>query len=196
MPHQHTPRAIVVVRHGETEWSREGRHTGRADIPLTSRGREQAQRLRPLLAEWDFGAVFASPLRRARETCELAGYGDRAIELEDLMEWDYGDYEGMTWREIREARPDWSLWRDGVQGGERLDDVAGRAARVLTRAGSIDGDVLLVAHGHLLRVLTALWLALPPAAGQRFELAPAAPAVLGHEHDWTVVRRWNVEPCA
>lgn len=132
-------------------------------------------------------------MRRARETCELAGYGAGATVLEDLAEWDYGDYEGMTAAEIRAKRPGWILWRDGVPGGETLEDVSERAERVIATVHGIAGNVLLISHGHLLRVLAARWLEMPAAAAQRFFLGTAAPSELGHEHDWTVVRRWNLD---
>ena len=183
---------LVIVRHGETEWSRAGRHTGRTDIPLDAPGRECARALGPVLARWDFAAVYTSPLARARETCELAGYGDRAVLLDDLVEWDYGEYEGLTIEEIREQRPGWSLWRDGVPGGETLEQVAARAERVISVADDDAGDVLLVAHGHLLRVLTARWLRLPAESGGHFALATCAPSELAYEHEWTALLSWNL----
>jgi broad specificity phosphatase PhoE len=186
-----TSQQIVVVRHGETEWSREKRHTGRTDLALTSEGREQARTLVALLARRRFAAVFVSPLQRARETCDLAGFGDRAVVDPDLVEWDYGDYEGLTSTEIQERRPGWTLFRDGVTGGETIDDVAARAQRVITRVRPIDGDVLLFGHGHQLRILTALWLEFPAVAAQRLQLATAAPSTLGFEHDWTALLSWN-----
>lgn len=179
------------MRHGETEWSREGRHTGRTDIPLTPHGEEQARALQQRLADYSFAAVLCSPLQRARRTCELAGYGDAAQLDDDLREWDYGGYDGMTLAQIRAERPGWNLWDDGGPGGESLDHVAARAGRVIARARAAGGDVLLFGHGHILRVLTALWLELPPHAGQHFVLGPAAPSVLGYEHEWTAMRSWN-----
>lgn len=183
---------LVIVRHGETEWSRAGRHTGRTDIPLDDAGRACARALGPMLAHWEFAAVYTSPLSRARETCELAGYGDREVLLDDLVEWDYGDYEGLTTEQIREQRPGWALWRDGVPGGEALAHVADRARHVLTTTEGDGADVLLVSHGHLLRVVTALWLDLPAVRGERFALATGAPSVLGHEHEWTALEAWNL----
>jgi broad specificity phosphatase PhoE len=182
---------IIVVRHGETEWSREKRHTGRSDVPLTAAGREQALALGAQLAQLRFAAVFVSPLRRARETCELAGYAARAVVDPDLIEWDYGEYEGLTGAEIQQGRPGWSLFADGVIDGETIDDVAARADRVVTRVRSVDGDVLLFGHGHQLRILTALWLDFPPAAAQHLQLATASPSTLGFEHDWTALLSWN-----
>jgi broad specificity phosphatase PhoE len=187
---------IVLVRHGETEWSRDGRHTGRTDIPLTDEGRRQAEALRDALSGWNFAAVLTSPLRRAADTCALAGFTDVARSDDDLVEWDYGQYEGMTAAEIRTQRPGWNIWKDGVQGGETLDDVAQRAGRVIVAVTAIAGDVALFAHGHVLRILTARYLEMPAQAGQRFVLRPAAPSVLGHEHEWRALLSWNLEPSA
>jgi probable phosphoglycerate mutase len=186
-----TSQQIVVVRHGETAWSREKRHTGRTDLALTPEGREQARALTAPLAGFRFAAVFASPLQRARETCDIAGFGDRAIVDPDLVEWDYGEYEGLTSAEVRERRPGWTLFGDGVVGGETIDEVAARAARVIARVRPIDGDVLLFGHGHQLRILTALWLDFPAAAAQHLQLATASPSTLGFEHDWTALLSWN-----
>lgn len=182
----------MIVRHGETEWSRSGQHTGRSDIPLDDAGRARARRLAGVLAQWHFTAVYTSPLSRARETCALAGFGAAQV-VSDLLEWDYGAYEGLTTPQIREQHPGWVLWRDGVPGGETLEDVAARADRVVALTDEVEGDVLLVSHGHVLRVLTARWLQMPPAAGQRFFLATGAPSELGYEHDWSVMRRWNID---
>jgi probable phosphoglycerate mutase len=186
-----TSQRIVVVRHGETAWSLEKRHTGRTDLPLTPDGREQANGLVAQLAGLRFDAVFVSPLQRARETCELAGFGARAVVDPDLIEWDYGDYEGFTSAEIQQQMPGWNLFRDGVIGGETIDDVAARAERVIQRVRSIDGDVLLFGHGHQLRILTALWLEFPAVAAQHLQLATASPSTLGYEHDWTALLSWN-----
>ncbi len=182
---------VVVVRHGETEWSRIKRHTGRSDIPLTAEGEAQARTLGPALAGLTFAAVFVSPLQRARETSVLAGYGDVAVVDPDLVEWDYGAYEGKTSEEIQEERPGWTLFRDGVIGGETIDQVATRARRVIERARAVPGDVLLFGHGHQLRILTSLWLEFAPQAGQHLQLATAAPSMLGYEHDWTALLSWN-----
>jgi broad specificity phosphatase PhoE len=182
---------VVIVRHGETEWSRIGRHTGRSDIALTPEGEEQARGLGARLAGLTFAAVFVSPLQRARKTAELAGFGDVAVVDRDLIEWDYGAYEGRTSEEIQEQRPGWTLFRDGVPGGETLEDVAARAAHVIERVRGIDGDVLLFGHGHQLRVLTALWLEFAPVAAQHLQLATASPSTLGYEHDWTALLSWN-----
>ncbi|HYL69683.1 MAG TPA: histidine phosphatase family protein [Candidatus Dormibacteraeota bacterium] len=183
---------LVLVRHGETEWSRERRHTGRTDVPLTSEGEAQAAALKQRLGAYSFAAVLCSPLQRARRTCELAGYGDVAVLDGDLQEWDYGSYDGLTLQEIRKERPGWNLWADGARDGESLQQVATRAERVIARARMAQGDVLLFGHGHILRVLAACWLELPARAGQRFALGPASPSVLSYEHEWTVMRSWNV----
>ena len=186
-----TTQRIIVVRHGETAWSREKRHTGRSDLPLTAEGREQARGLMAQLAGLDFAAVFVSPLQRARETCELAGFADRAVVEPDLIEWDYGEYEGMTSSEIEQRRPGWTLFGDGVIGGETIGDVAARAERVIARVRAAEGDVLLFGHGHQLRILTALWLEFSAAAAQHLQLATASPSTLGFEHDWTALLSWN-----
>ncbi len=182
---------IVLVRHGETEWSRINRHTGRSDIALTALGEEQARGLATTLAGWRFAAVYVSPLQRAQQTCALAGYGEAAVIDPDLIEWDYGLYEGKTSAEIQTTHPGWTLFGDGVLGGETLADVAARAARVIGRVRAVSGDVLLFGHGHQLRILTALWLEFAPVAGQHLQLAPASPSTLGYEHDWTALLSWN-----
>jgi len=182
---------VVLVRHGETEWSRDGKHTGRTDVPLTAKGREQADAVGRALQGRRFACVLTSPLSRARETCRLAGFGGDAVVLEDLVEWDYGAYEGRTTVDIRRERPGWTLWAEGVPGGETADQVAARADRVLAQIASADGDVLVFAHGHVLRVLTARWLGLEPTAGALFALDPATLSVLGHEHETRVLRSWN-----
>ncbi len=185
------PARLVVVRHGATEWSRSGRHTGRTDLPLLEEGRRQAEALGRHLAGHEFALVLTSPLRRARQTCEIAGFGPRAQECDDLREWDYGQYEGLTTDEIRAQRPGWSLWRDGVPGGESADDVAYRADRVIRTVRGRRGDVLAFAHAHLLRVVGARWVGLDGAAGGLFALATATISVLGWERDAAVVTRWN-----
>jgi broad specificity phosphatase PhoE len=182
---------IVLVRHGETEWSRTLRHTGRTNIPLTDAGREQAAVLVGPLGEWDFDRVITSPLGRARETCRLAGLEERAEFDDALVEWDYGEYEGITTAQIRERRPDWNLWRDGCPGGEQVSDLGARVDPLVERLRREDEDVALFAHGHLLRVLTARWLRLPAADGRLFALSTATLSVLGFEHQNAVIRRWN-----
>jgi probable phosphoglycerate mutase len=187
----HSARDVVLVRHGETEWSRAGRHTGRTDIPLTEHGRAQAEAVGNALRGREFALVLTSPLGRALETCRLAGFGDRAEPRDELMEWDYGAYEGRTTAEIREERPGWTLWRDGVPEGETVEQVGARVDRVLDEVRSIDGDALLFAHGHVLRVLTARWLELEPDAGRLFALDPATLSMLGWERETAVVQLWN-----
>jgi probable phosphoglycerate mutase len=182
---------IVLARHGETEWSRDGRHTGRTDIPLTDTGRHQARLLGESLAEWSFVKVLSSPLQRALETCRLAGLEDSVETTDDLLEWDYGEYEGITTPQIRESRPDWYLWRDGCPGGEQPGDVGARADRVLAAIAGCDGDVALFAHGHILRVIAARWIELGPEAGALLALNTGTLSVLGYERETRVLRRWN-----
>jgi broad specificity phosphatase PhoE len=182
---------IALVRHGQTEWSLSGQHTSRTDLPLLDEGRRRAAEIGTELAGVPFAVVLCSPLLRARETCELAGFGDRAVITDDIKEWDYGDYEGLTTPQIHEQRPDWNLWRDGCPGGEQPDDVGARADRVLARLRGEDGDALLFAHGHILRVLAARWIGLPVAGGGRLALAAGALCELGFERDTEVVARWN-----
>ena len=182
---------VVLVRHGETEWSRAGKHTGRTDIPLTDLGREQARAVGAALRGRDFALVLTSPLARAAETCKLAGFGDLAEKRDELMEWDYGAYEGRTTPEIREERPGWLLWNDGVPGGETIEEVGARVDRVIAELRAAGGDALLFAHGHVLRALTARWLGLEPAAGRLFALDPATLSTLGYERETAVLRLWN-----
>lgn len=181
----------MLVRHGETEWSRTGRHTGRTDVPLTEHGRRQAHTVGEALREREFALVLTSPLGRAWETCELAGFGDRAQPRDELMEWDYGAYEGKTTPEIREHSPGWTIWSGEVPNGESADDVAARVDRVLDELRAVEGDALVFAHGHLLRVLVARWLGLDPREGRHFALDPASISVLGYERETPVVRLWN-----
>ena len=182
---------IYLVRHGATEWSRNGRHTGTTDLPLLPEGEDQARTTGRLLADRSFALVLTSPLQRARRTAELAGYGDRAVVDPDLHEWDYGDYEGLTTAQIREDVPGWTVWTGPCPGGETADQVATRADEAIERARAADGDTLLFAHGHFLRVLTARWCDLPPEEGRRFILETATLCVLGWEHDYTGVTLWN-----
>jgi broad specificity phosphatase PhoE len=182
---------LVLVRHGETDWSRAGRHTGRTDEPLNETGRANAAALAGRLAGRSFALVLTSPLSRAVETCRLAGLGDAAQVRDDLAEWGYGEYEGRTTPEIRAGRPGWSLWADGVVGGETIADVGARVDRVIAEAARAGGDVALFAHGHVLRVLAARWLGLEPDAGKLLALDPASVSVLGWEHEWRVIRSWN-----
>jgi broad specificity phosphatase PhoE len=186
--------SLILVRHGETEWSLSGRHTGRTDVPLTEKGRLDAERLRMCLSEWSFARVLTSPLRRARETCRLAGLGDRAEVRDDLREWDYGNYEGRTTSDIRMGRPGWTLWADGVPGGETAEQVGARADRVLADVRSSPGDVALFGHGHMLRVLAARWIGLPPTDGSHLAFDAGSISVLDDERETPVLARWN-EPC-
>lgn len=186
---------VILVRHGETEWTLSGQHTGRTDIPLTDHGRAQARELCKELASRPFALVLSSPSSRALETARLAGLGDQVQTTEDLMEWDYGEYEGITTPEIRSTRKKWSLWFDGAPGGESPADVGARVDEVIREvrevlAGS-ETDVALFGHGHALRVLTARWLGLTPADGRLFALDPATFSLLGYERENPVVRRWN-----
>ena len=180
---------IVLLRHAETEWSKAGKHTGRTDIPLTDVGREHAKTLPDRIAGRTFDLVLSSPLQRARETAAIAGLEPEFDD--DLMEWDYGAYEGRTTKEIRVDRPGWDLWSEGVPEGESPDDVAARADRVIARALAADGDVCLVAHGHLLRVLGARWVEQPPAFGARLWLGTAAMCVLGLQRGTRALLGWN-----
>ncbi len=190
---------LILLRHGETEWSRAGRHTGRTDIPLTPAGEAAAASLAPALAGRDIAAVFTSPAQRAVRTAELAGL-DGAKPDPDLQEWDYGGYEGITTAQIRAGRPGWYLWRDGVvpgdgqHPGEAVDQVGARADAVLARVRPLlsGGDVALVSHAHLLRVLTARWLGLEAAGGRLFRLDTGTLSTLGSEHDYPVILTWNV----
>lgn len=183
---------VWIVRHGETAWSATGRHTGRTDVELTDAGRRDAEDLAAMLASAPrFGLVLTSPLRRATETARLAGLEPATVDA-DLREWDYGDYEGLTTPEIRARRPGWTIWTGPVPGGETIDDVATRARRVLDRCAEAAGPVVLVAHGHLLRVLTALHLGFPPSAGAAFALDAGAVGVLGHERETPALRAWNL----
>jgi probable phosphoglycerate mutase len=186
--------SVVLARHGETEWSLSGRHTGKTDIPLTEEGRRQAVALGPRLSAWTFSLVLTSPLQRARETCRLAGFGERAQVRPDLAEWDYGRYEGLTSKQIDELRPNWSLWRDGGPGGETAADVGRRADRVVAEVRRVDGDVLIFAHGHVLRVLASRWLGEPPEGGRHYALQTATVSVLSYEHADPVIQRWNLPP--
>jgi probable phosphoglycerate mutase len=183
---------VVLLRHGATEWSLSGQHTGRTDIPLVDLGCQQAVAAGELLRGMTFARVLTSPLQRALTTCGLAGFEGQLCP--DLVEWDYGAYEGLTSAEIRAERPGWTLWTDGVVGGESPADVGRRVDRVIEQARQAPGDTLCVAHGHVLRVLAARWLDLPPVAGRLLALATGTVSVLGWERDVPVVERWNVSP--
>jgi len=189
---------LWLVRHGETEWSVEGRHTGRTDIPLTENGREQAAKLGRYLAGTKFAAVLRSPMLRARETCEIAGFGNVATVDQGLMEWDYGVFEGRTSKEIQTEIPDWSVWKDAIVGGESVEQVGARAdgviARVLAGAEPSTDEVVrvaLFAHAHILRILTARWIGLEAREGCRFALGTGSVSVLGFEKETRVIRSWN-----
>jgi probable phosphoglycerate mutase len=187
-------RQVYLARHGETDWSRSGRHTGRTDVPLTEVGRGQAESLAARVAGHPFALVLTSPLSRAAETSVLAGYGAVAMADPDLQEWDYGELEGRRTDEIREELPGWTIWEGPWPGAETIDEVAARADRVISRLRAIDGDVLVFSHGHLLRILAARWLGLPPSMGRMFALTTATLSVLGWERGAPVVERWN-ETC-
>jgi broad specificity phosphatase PhoE len=189
--HGERPPEVVVVRHGETEWSRSGRHTGRTDVPLTETGRREAERLRGWLGERRFALVLTSPLQRAADTARLAGFAG-AARCDDLVEWDYGRYEGLTTPEIRRDAPGWTVFRDGVPDGESAEAIGARADEVIARALAAAGDVLLFAHGHVSRVLAARWLGLGPREGRLFALGTAQAGVLGFERETRVLLRWGI----
>jgi broad specificity phosphatase PhoE len=186
-----TSQRIVLLRHGETEWSRNGRHTGHTDLPLLPEGELQAINLRPLLEPYQFTAVWTSPLLRARRTCELAGLGDVAVVDPDLSEWDYGTYEGLTTAEIRAERPGWDLFDDGAPGGETAVEVAVRADRVIERVRAAPGDVACVAHSHFLRVLAARWVGFDPGSARHLLLDPGSLSQLGWDRGQPVINLWN-----
>ncbi|MBI2706367.1 MAG: histidine phosphatase family protein [Actinobacteria bacterium] len=182
---------VFVLRHGATEWSKNGRHTGMTDLPLLPEGEKQARATAELLGGRRFALVLSSPLRRARCTCELVGLADQAEITDDLKEWDYGDFEGLTTAQIRETYPDWTVWDGPVPNGEAIADVAARADRVIERARATRGDVALFGHGHMLRVLTARWCELAAIEGRRFPLDTATMNILGWEHEYSTVQVWN-----
>ena len=194
MPEPAPEQQVWLVRHGETEWARLGRHTGRTDVPLTETGREQARALGRRLAGASFGLVLTSPLSRATETARLAGFDGVAIVEPDLREWDYGALEGRLTAEIREDFPGWSIWTGPWPEGETVEQVGARADRVLAHIHAADGDVLVFSHGHFLRVLAARWLGLPPASGALFALSTATVSILGWDRENAVVETWN-EDC-
>jgi probable phosphoglycerate mutase len=184
---------VYLARHGETTWSLSGQHTGRTDLPLTDRGERNARRLGERLKGLTFARVVTSPLQRAAQTCKLAGFGAVAEVDHDLVEWDYGEYEGRRTADIRVDRPDWQLFRDGCPGGETPEQVGARADRVVNRVRAVQGDVLLFSSGHFLRVLAACWLGLEPGAGRYLLLNTASLSALGYEHNLSqpVLRLWN-----
>jgi len=189
---------VYLARHGETAWSLSGQHTGHTDLPLTERGERNARRLEDRLRGLTFARVFTSPLQRAARTCELAGFKSLAEFNRDLVEWDYGKYEGRRTVEIHAERPDWQLFRDGCPGGESPDQIGARADRVVSRVRAVQGNVLLFSSGHFLRTLAARWLGLEPAAGARFLLSTASLSVLGYEHNLSqpAIQLWNEIPPA
>jgi len=182
---------VYLVRHGETEWTLSGQHTGITDIPLTDNGRKVAELLKPVLAKESFALVLASPLARARETCELAGLGGRAQIDRDLVEWNYGEYEALTPGQIHAKAPGWMIFSDGCPGGESPEQVGARADRVIARIRAVEGHVALFAHGHIFRVFAARWLGLPAAAGCYFLLDPATLNILSYYRGMPAVKRWN-----
>jgi broad specificity phosphatase PhoE len=183
--------SVFAIRHGETAWSLSGQHTGTTDIPLTDNGRRLAERIRPVLAREAFALVLVSPLQRARETCVLSGLGDGAVVDADLAEWNYGDYEGLTPQQIHEGAPGWLIFRDGCPRGEAPEQVGARVDRVIARARAADGNAALFAHGHVLRVLVARWIALPASAGQHFLLDTGTLCVLGYYREIPAIKIWN-----
>ncbi|KNY24559.1 histidine phosphatase family protein [Methylobacterium sp. ARG-1] len=184
---------ITLVRHGETAWSRSGQHTGRSDIPLTPAGADAARALAPRLAARTYAGVWSSPSSRAATTCALTGFGTGRVIEPDLAEWDYGAYEGRTTKDILTERPGWRLFRDGCPGGENAADVGARADRVIARIRALDADLILFSSAHVLRVLAARWIGLPPEGGALLVLGTASVSVLGYEHDRSepVLRGWN-----
>ena len=187
------PQVVYLARHGETAWSLSGQHTGLTDLPLTARGECNARRLGERLKGLEFARVFFSPLQRAKRTCELAGFASTAEVDPDLVEWNYGEYEGLSTADIRAKRPDWEMFRDGFPGGESFDQIAARADRVVKRVRSIDGAVLLFSSGHFLRVLAARWLGLKPQGAQYFLLNTASLSTLTYEHEPSqpAIGLWN-----
>ena len=182
---------VYLIRHGETEWSLSGQHTGTTDIPLTENGRNVARLLKPVLAKESFARVMTSPLQRARETCELAGFGGRAEIERDLMEWNYGEYEGLTPKQIHAKAPDWMIFRNGCPDKESPKQVGARADRVIARVRALEGHAALFAHGHIFRVFAARWLGLPASAGGCFLLDTATLNILSYYRDIPAVKRWN-----
>ena len=182
---------IWLVRHGETEWSKSGQHTGRTDIPLTEKGEQQGKALGRNLAGHQFALVLTSPLRRARDTCRLAGFEGGAEVSDELLEWNYGIYEGRTTAAVRTEQPGWTIWTSPVPQGETVEQVGERARRVLARAAAVEGDVALFAHAHFLRILGACWIGLPPIHGRTLTLGTASISVLGYERETRVIQVWN-----
>jgi probable phosphoglycerate mutase len=182
---------VFLIRHGETAWSLSGQHTGVTDIPLTENGRRAAKRLEPVFSNVELDLVLSSPLQRARRTCELAGLGDRMQVDPDLMEWNYGEYEGLTAEQIHKKAPDWMIFSDGCPGGESPEDVGARVDRAIGKVRAIAGRVALFAHGHVLRVFAARWIGLPPAHARHFLLDTSTLSILGYYRGTPAVKRWN-----
>lgn len=182
---------VYIVRHGETEWSLSGQHTGTTDVPLTEHGRQVARLLRPILDKESFRLTLTSPLQRARETCRLAGFEETANSEPDLVEWNYGRYEGLTPDQIHATAPRWQIFRDGCPGGEQPGEIGARVDRVIAKVRAVEGHVVLFAHGHVLRVFAARWLGLPPSAGQHFLLGTATSNILSYYRDVPAIKRWN-----
>jgi broad specificity phosphatase PhoE len=182
---------VFIVRHGETEWSLSGQHTGTTDIPLTEHGRQVARLLRPILAKESFALALTSPLQRAQETCRLTGFGDVATVEPDLVEWNYGRYEGLTPAQIHATAPGWLIFRDGCPGGEQPDEIGARVDRVIAKVRAVEGNVALFAHGHVFRVLAARWLGLPASAGQHFLLDTATMTILSYYRSIPAIKQWN-----
>lgn len=185
------PVSLFLFRHGETEWALSGRHTGRTDIPLTQKGEEQAAQLSKITHEIDFSHVLSSPLSRALNTAKLAGFGATVEACSDLAELNYGDYEGLTTAQIRTSLPDWSVWTHPCVGGESLEQAAARTTRVISFARTFSGNVALFAHGHILRILAATWLNLPPTEGRHLMLNTGTISILGHERETPAIKIWN-----
>lgn len=186
-------RQLWLLRHGATEWALNGRHTSCTDLPFLPKGEAEASALSPILSRQQFAAVFSSPLQRARRTCELAGLGDQMQICDDIIEWNYGDYEGITTTTIRQTVPNWTVWSHGCPGGEHAEHVEARCAKAISTALAVpgEGDVALFAHGHILRALAGTWLGLGAAAGQLLQLGTASVSVLGWERDIRAIQRWN-----
>lgn len=182
---------LWLIRHGETAWSLSGAHTSRTDIPLTDRGRERARKIKDYLAGKSFSMVLTSPMQRARDTCRIAGLGDVAQIDDDLSEWNYGAYEGRTTEEIQREIPGWSVWTSPIIDGETINQVAERANRVIARAAAKGGNVALFAHAHILRILTACWIQMPPVTGSRLALGTGTVSILGYERETRVISEWN-----
>ena len=193
-PQNKTSQRVMLIRHGETDWSLTGRHTSVTDLPLTVEGERRSTALVPFLRSWNFGLVLCSPRLRARRTCELLGFGPQAQITQDLCEWNYGKYEGLTTAEIRKSVPGWTVFSQPCPGGESADDVSVRVDRVITKVREFGGDTLLVAHAHCLRVLTARWLGLSPESARFFNLETGRWSLLGYEHECPVMKVWSAPP--